>query len=397
MSWRRVEIGESISTCHICYVLELCKIGAMPYLPTEPYQDLPPLPPAEDLNTVAVLKQLVASASWLARMDEATALVPNSSVLINSIPLLEAQASSEIENIVTTNDELFRAQALVDSTGFSPATKEALRYRNALHMGFQKIGTHPLTFNVARLVCSEITGVEMNIRDTDGTFIGNPATKQRVYTPPTGPDVIRRHMDKWEEFVNNFGDMDPLIAVALAHYQFEAIHPFSDGNGRTGRILNLLMLKATGKLREPVLYLSGYIVRNKQEYYTRLRAVTENEDWENWVIFILTGIEETASWTHSLIKDIHAGRNAMEDKIGKRLPAAPKHDLANLLFDQPYIRVDNIVEHGLSQRQTAARWLNELTDHKLLTKERAGRTNLYINQRFIDLLFGRPLPHEDDQ
>lgn len=364
----------------------------MDYNPKEPFQDLPPLPPS-DFDTPEVLRHLVGASTAIARLDEAVKRLPDPTVLINTVPLLEAQASSEIENIVTTNDELFRADALKENAPATPATKEALRYRAALRIGDELLDHgHPLTAKLAQRVCASLRGFEVEVRDKPGTVIAHPRTREVIYTPPQGKDVIERHLSRWERFINDPGEVPPLIAMAMAHYQFEAIHPFSDGNGRTGRILNLLMLRDLGILRSPVLYLSGFIVRNKNLYYRRLNDVTRRGRWQEWIVFMLTAVEETSRWTYQLVDDIDHARSVVEDRIRSQFSTIPAYELANLLFTQPYIRVDDIVTAQLAQRQTGAKWLNQLADPDLLEKRKVGRVNLYVNASYIQLLFARELP-----
>lgn len=359
--------------------------------PNEPYQNLPPLPPAIEVETREVLKATVPASRALASLAEACKRLPDPTMLINLIPLMEAQASSEIENIVTTNDELFRAAngALPDMT---PAVKEALRYREALHAGFNALQLRPVTFRTALEVGSLIAPQSARVRTLPGTFIGNPVTKERVYTPPQGEEVLLKHLSAWENFLHDDHGIDPLIAMALAHYQFEAIHPFSDGNGRTGRVLNILLLIEAGLLELPVLYLSGYIVRHKDTYYERLNAVTREEAWESWILFMLDGIRSTAQWTLQLIETSEELRAEMEESIrevGNHLPAA---ELTRLLFSQPYLRIENVVEAGLAKRQTASVWLGKLVEAKLIGVEKMGRQKVFINHRLVDALFHTPLP-----
>lgn len=221
--------------------------------PDEPYNDLPP-PPVDRLETRPVLRAAAEARGALAGLNQAVKRIPNPAILISSIPLLEAKASSEIENIVTTTDELFRHASLKDAAA-DPAVKETLHYREALFAGLRGIRQRPLSANTAAEVCSSVTGHEMSLRSLPGTFIGNPVTLHPCYTPPEGKELLARKLREWEEVVHAGDELDPLVAMAAAHYQFEAIHPFTDGNGRTGRILNILMLVERGLLAEPVLYL----------------------------------------------------------------------------------------------------------------------------------------------
>lgn len=359
--------------------------------PDRPYQDLPALPPRVEVETIAVLKATVGASRALGRVDGACKRLPDPTMLINLIPLMEAQASNEIENIVTTNDELFRAAngALGNVT---PQVKEALRYREALKAGHESLASRPVTTGTAIEICSHIHNRPAVIRDQPGTFIGNPATGERVYTPPEGKEVILDHLSAWERFLHADHGFDPLIVMALAHYQFEAIHPFFDGNGRTGRVLNILILNETGLLELPILYLSGHIVRHKHEYYRRLNSVTTQGDWESWILFMLAGLESTARWTLDLIEATDDLRTSMEQDIRAINPKLHASELTRLLFTQPYLRIENVVGTGLANRQTASRWLTELSDHGLIDKERVGRNVIYVNHRLLRTLFAAPLP-----
>lgn len=360
--------------------------------PNIPYQELPPLPPRTDIESKQVLKKAISANSAIARLDAASQLIPDPSVLINTIPLLEAQASSEIENIVTTNDELFKAAHDVASSP-TPATKEALRYRSALQVGYQSIQQRPLTANTAVHICSVIRGVDVDIRSGHGTHIGNPVTRQWVYTPPVGKEIILDHLRHWEVFLQSDNEFDPLVKLALLHYQFEAIHPFTDGNGRTGRILNVLYLVHMGVLKLPITYLSGYIVRHKDSYYSLLNDVTQEEKWEEWVLFILDAIESTSLWTLKLIEAIKNLQEETQGKIGKEFPRLPARDLAHVLFTQPYIRYRNLVEAFGINRQTAARWMSDLENAGIVHRASVGRNAVFINKRFLDVLFAFQLPN----
>ena len=252
----------------------------MTFDPGRPFNDLPNLPPASETETKAILRSCIAARAALAELRVSGNLIPNQAMLINSIPLLEAQASSEIENIVTTADRLFRYAN--DATGRAdPATREALRYRTALHRGFEMLNQRPVSTAIAVEVCRTIKGVELDIRNTPGTALVNDATKQVIYTPPEGEDVLWSKLANWERYIHEAEEIDPLIRLAVMHYQFEAIHPFVDGNGRTGRVLNLLYLVDKGLLDIPVLYLSRHIIRNRAQYYRYLLEVTTRQDWQD--------------------------------------------------------------------------------------------------------------------
>ena len=247
--------------------------------PIRPYNALPPLPPAGDVETKAVLKRCTPARTALAELRIAGQLIPDQSVLINAIPILETKDSSAIENIVTTTDALFRQANLVDDTG-DPVAREALRYRTALHQGFQALAKRPLTTRTAVEICRTITGIDLDVRRTTGTTLKNTYTGEIIYTPPEGESRIRDLLGNWEHFLNDATDLDPLVRMAILHAQFEAIHPFPDGNGRTGRILNILALVQDGLIDLPTLYLSRHIVRTKPDYYRLLQRVTSHQEWE---------------------------------------------------------------------------------------------------------------------
>lgn len=359
----------------------------MSFTPDLPYQELPALPPQHDVETPRVLKAVVDASRHLASLNMACKRLPDPSLLINVAPLLEAQASSEIENIVTTNDELFRAEHRALSEPASPAVKEALRYRAALKLGFDQIQERPLSFQTALLVASGLTGAEAQLRTTPGTFIGNPVTRERAYTPPEGKALLLEKLTDWERFIHHHEPLDPIVAMALQHYQFEAIHPFHDGNGRTGRILNLLCLKQYGLLELPVLYLSGYFVRRKDEYYRLLRAVTEEQAWEDWVIYVANGVGASAQSALRLAEQVLEARDLLESVIRANHARLPAADIATLLSRQPYARIDDVVRLGLAKRATASSWLNELAEAGLVLRQQIGRGLVFINTSLLDRIF----------
>jgi Fic family protein len=350
-----------------------------------PYNDLPKLPPAVEIETVAILKLVVEARAALAAMNQAARSMTNAGVLINAIPLLEAQASSEIENIVTTTDELF--MHAFDETSANAATREALRYRTALFEGFQLVENRGVvTTTTARQICSIIKQHTMNLRTGSGTYIGNPVTKTAIYTPPEGYSVIDAKLSDWEFFVNSNQGYDPLIRMAIAHYQFEAIHPFEDGNGRTGRVLNVLMLVAADLLDSPVLYLSKFIISNKNQYYDRLLGVTADGAWAPWIEYMLEGVRQTATSTLHKIDAIHSLQIEMKHQIGAALTSGGHVGLLDVLFEQPYCRIANVVDACGVSRPTAANWLNALSTAGVLHDFRAGRERIFVNTRFMDLL-----------
>lgn len=357
----------------------------MRFDPRQPYNDLPPLPPAKDVETKALLKACIEARAALAALKSAGDLIPNQAVLINTIPLLEAQASSEIENIVTTTDELFR-QAQLHEDSADPATKEALRYRHALQQGFQSLQDRPLNTNTVIDVCSAIKGTNMQIRRVPGTSLANTQTNEVIYTPPVGEALLREKLADWERFFHNNDEIDPVIRMAVCHYQFEAIHPFTDGNGRTGRVINLLMLIEQGLLAQPVLYLSRYILRNRSEYYSHLLAVTRDGAWEQWVAFMLTAIKDTAHWTTEKIQAIQELQRRASVFVKERAPQVYSRELMDVLFTQPYCRIQNLVDADIAKRQTASTYLKELAGLGILQEVRYGREKLFLHPAFFHLL-----------
>ena len=352
--------------------------------PDEPYNDLPP-PPVDRLETRPVLRAAAEARGALAGLNQAVKRIPNPAILISSIPLLQAKASSEIENIVTTTDELFRHASLKDAAA-DPAVKETLHYREALFAGLRGIRQRPLSANTAAEVCSSVTGHEMSLRSLPGTFIGNPVTLHPCYTPPEGKELLARKLREWEEVVHAGDELDPLVAMAAAHYQFEAIHPFTDGNGRTGRILNILMLVERGLLAEPVLYLSRHIVRNKNQYYDRLLAVTSDGAWEEWLSFMLIAVQSTAEETLSTLDRIQGLRSSIRDQTRSLFRGGLSADFLDALFHQPYCRIADIVRACGVSRPTAAKWLEGLVELGFLRDERIGRERIFVNLQLMDAL-----------
>ncbi len=355
------------------------------FTPDQAYNDLPRLPPAVELETRPVLKACIDARAALSALQQSCRLIPNPAVLINSIPLLEAQASSEIENIVTTTDALFR-YAQANENDADPATKEALRYRTALYQGFRQLEKRPLSTSLAVDICRTFKGPDYGIRKLPGTALRNAATGEVVYTPPEGEALIRDLLANWERFIHEHAEVDPLVRMAAAHYQFEAIHPFPDGNGRTGRILNLLQLIEQGLLDIPVLYLSRHIIRHKADYYRLLNAVTRESAWEPWLLFMLTAVADTARWTTDKIAAVRELQQHTQQYLRERLPAIYSHELVELIFVQPYCRIQNIVDAGLGHRQTASGHLKQLVEAGVLQERKVGREKLFIHPRFVHLL-----------
>lgn len=357
----------------------------MPFDPTSPHNQLPPLPPHAEIESKAILKKSVTARAALAALKQAGNLLPNQGVLINTIPLLEARDSSEIENIVTTTDKLFQFAEQPENRA-DPATKEALRYRTALYQGVQSLKKRPLCTTTAVEVCSTIKGQEMQIRRVPGTTLANDATGEIIYTPPEREALLRELMANWERFIHDNSDIEPLVRMAVSHYQFEAIHPFTDGNGRTGRVLNLLFLIEHGLLETPILYLSRYIIKNRERYYHHLLEVTTDEQWEQWILFLLDAVEQTSIWTRKKIIAIHGLMSYTAEHVRRQLPSIYSRELVELTFEQPYCRITNLVEAQIAKRQTASVYLKKLTDIGVLEEVKAGREKLFIHPKLIHLL-----------
>ena len=358
----------------------------MPFDPQRPHNDLPLLPPAIELETKAVLKRAIAANKALAELKGAGELVPNQAVLIQSIGLQEAKLSSEIENIVTTNDELYRAFANQGQQA-EPHTKEVLRYNDALWHGFDAIKNQnrPLTTNLFEELFQQIKQSRAGVRKTSGTKLAS-TTGTIIYTPPEGESILRDKLANLERFIYAEDELDPLIKLAVIHYQFEAIHPFTDGNGRTGRILNILYLIEVGLLDLPILYLSRYIIDNKNKYYAGLRKVTEKGEWEGWILYILAAVEHTARATRERILAIRDLLLKDVEKVKNQLPKIYSKDLLEVLYRQPYCKINILEEAGIAKRQTASVYLKELARIGILEPFKYGREIYYINNKFLDLL-----------
>ena len=368
------------------YKLHPCMRLKMSFDPGKPYNDLPLLPPEHDIETRGVLKKAILAHQALAELKGAGDLIPNQTILINSIPLQEAKSSSEIENIVTTNDALYRAAASKEKV-VEPHAKEVLRYRTALKHGFELLEKRPVSVNLLVDIHRSLMNSESGIRKVPGTTIANPQTGAVFYTPPEGEEIIKKKLANLEQFIHADDGLDPLIRLAVIHYQFEAIHPFHDGNGRAGRILNILYLVEQGLLKIPVLYLSRYIIRHKNDYYHLLRDVTASQAWEPWILYMLTTVEETASWT---CRKIFAIRDLIERTAvlcKKELPGnVYSRELMDLIFIQPYCKIAFLVEAGLAERKTASGYLQKLEKIGVLNSIKIGREKIYLNPALIQLL-----------
>jgi Fic family protein len=358
----------------------------MSFNPQQPYDDLPPLPPRADVETKAVLKQCVAASRALAELKGAGGLIPDQAILINAIPLQEAKLSSEIENIVTTQDDLFRA-AVEESVDADPSTKEVLRYRTALRNGYEALASQPFSIELVRETCRILRGHTVDFRSpSDHVRISDTRTRSVIYTPPSGGPELVAKLRNLESYLLAADGPDPLIRMAVAHYQFEAIHPFTDGNGRTGRILNILYLVHMGLLQIPVLYISRFIIQNKPDYYRLLREVTECDDWEPWLLYMLRGVEETALWTTGRIQAIGELFDLTMDRCRTEAPKIYSKELIELIFRQPYCKISFIVDAGIAKRKTASEYLQELERIGVLIGEKHGRETIYKHPALLEVL-----------
>ncbi len=353
----------------------------------------------QEWESARVLKACVQARAALGALNEAAATLPNSDVMLSSLVLLESQASSEIENIVTTADALFEAQQ--DAGRADAPTKETLAYRSSLYYGLAAISQRPLSTRLIEEICSLTKGIDMQVRRTPGTQLSNARTGETIYTPPQGEALLRDKLSNWEWFCHaNASDsrsdderevaaLDPLVRMAVLHYQFEAIHPFLDGNGRTGRVINLLFLVQCGLLGKPVLYLSRYILQHRARYYELLLAISREgsaEAWQEWIIYMLDAVHETAQWTLAKIKAINNLMINTQILIQINTKLGKQKDLIELLFRLPYCRIADIVEADIAKRQTAAVYLQSLAHAGVLTTQDRGRDKLFLNHRLIALL-----------
>ncbi|CAB1073127.1 Fic family protein MloA [Olavius algarvensis Delta 1 endosymbiont] len=359
----------------------------MVFSPDKPFNDLPLLPPKAEIETRVTLKKTISAGRALAELKGLGETIPNQALLVNSIILQEAKASSEIENIITTHDALFRAFSAKTSQ-IDPATKEVLRYREALWEGFSSLKDRPLlTTNLFIRIVQTIRANKAGIRNTPGTKVANATTGEVVFTPPEGEDIIRNKLKNLEDYIHAEDTVDPLMKLALIHYQFEAIHPFTDGNGRTGRILNILYLTSNQLLDLPVLYLSKYIIEHKSDYYRLLRGVTCHQEWEPWILFMLDAVEQTAIHTRDKIFAIRELLIKTLEITREKLPARVySKDLIELLFHQPYTKGQFLVDAGLVKRQAAADYLKRLEELGVLSSHKVGRENLYLNTKLYEIL-----------
>lgn len=359
--------------------------------------NIPKLPLDFDFETKAIMRQVTKSNRRLAELKGVALTIPNENILLSSLVLQEALDSSAVENIVTTSDELYRAELDIKGGLTNAATKEVLNYREAMQVGFDMVRRNRL------LTLNDIKQIQKTLEHNNAGFRTVPGTKLKsskgevVYIPPQSGEDVARYMSNLEQYINDpeIHDIDPLIKMAIIHHQFESIHPFYDGNGRTGRIIAILYLVVNDLLDLPILYLSRYITHNKGEYYRLIQRIRDNdpdnaEDWEKWVLFILKGVEETAIETIRLVKSISAlmakYKNILKPLFGKQY----KHELLNNLFFHPYTKIEFMERDMSVQRKTAAKYLDTIVSETgLLKKQKLGRSNYYINTELMELFIFR--------
>jgi len=346
-----------------------------------------PLPPNVVIETPEVLKKALEAQQYLSELKGISQTIPNQSILLNTLPVQEAKDSSEIENIVTTSDALYKADVeqvkRIDQT-----TKEVQRYAIALNEGFKRIQQSGLIkVNDIIAIQERLEDNDAGIRSLPGTVLSNPATGEIVFVPPQHKNVILEALDNLVQYINNddLSDIHPLIKMAIIHVQFESIHPFYDGNGRTGRILNILYLVQKGLLDIPVLYLSRYIVRNKPKYYKLLQRVRTHNDWESWILYMLEGVKQTSMGTIEDITQIRDEMLKVKHDIRRQF-SFYSQDLINHIFRHPYTKINHLKDDLRISRPTAAKYLDELSEAGFLMKLKMGRDNYYVNSNLLDIL-----------
>ncbi|OQX75997.1 MAG: addiction module protein [Bacteroidetes bacterium 4484_249] len=355
-----------------------------------PYYVLDKLPPKrEKVETINILRQANVATAALAELKGIAMTIPNQAMLINAIVIQEAKGSSEIENIITTQDDLYKALA-INKSNISAETKEVVDYRKAIFHGFNITEEQGfLRVNDIISIQQELVNNTAGIRSTPGTVLKNDKTGEIVYTPPQDKQEILDFLSNFIIHYNqNESDLSPLINLAILHYQFESIHPFYDGNGRTGRILNILYLILNKLIDIPILYLSSYIIENKHDYYRLLNQTNKTGEWEEWILFMLKAVESTSLQTIDKINMIRKLLGQTIKKVQEKAPKIYKKELVELLFEQPYSKIEFVVNHLQVERKAASRYLKELERVGVLESQRVGRETLYINSELIEILKG---------
>lgn len=354
---------------------------------------IPTLPLPYDFETREILKQVNRSNRKLAELKGIAQTIPNEQILISTLTLQEAKDSSAVENIVTTQDDLYRAGMDTNLQFINAATKEVLYYREAITEGFKLVrNKNILTLNDIKHIQQILEQNTAGFRTTPGTQLKRSSDGEVIYTPPQDGQAIKQYMANLESFINDdsTNQLDPLVKMAIIHHQFESIHPFYDGNGRTGRIINILYLVITGLLDLPILYLSRYITRNKGEYYRLIQAIRDKDgdnskEWENWILFVLKGVEVTAEDTVALVKQIGDLMNEFKRTLRPIFGTKYNHELLNGMFYHPYTKIEHIENSLQVSRQTASKYLEKIVSLGLLSKQRIWKENYYINTKLIDL------------
>lgn len=358
-----------------------------------PYNNLPLLPPKADIETKRILRKTITAGRALAQLNGTLLNLPNPALFLDTIYLQEAKASSEVENIITTNDELYKsfvAERKIENS----ATKEVLSYKEALWIGLKELKTKPfITTNLCIKIVQCIKQNKASIRNTPGTTLSN-IQGEIVYTPPSGEQIIREKLSNLEKLINE-GEtsraesnrtLDPLIKMAILHYQFEAIHPFSDGNGRTGRILLLLYLKLSNLLDTPAIYLSEYIIKNKVEYYRCLREVTEKNEWEDYILYMLDMIEETSNKGLKRLNKITTAMEKTATEIKMKLPKVYSKELIEIIFRLPYTKRQHLMDENIGNLKTVGNYLIALEENGYLKSVKVGKEKLYLNPKLLEIL-----------
>lgn len=352
-----------------------------------PNNNLPFLPPKIEIESKEILKKSIRAHTELAKLNGYCLTIPNDTILVNSIILKEAQASSEIENIITTQDKLYRALA-VNNQRYDSATKEVLNYREALWNGHLLLSEKELlTTNIIIEIQKILEKNDAGIRKVPGTALVNERTGETVYTPPDDYQKIIKLLNNLEMYINTPDETDPLVKMAVIHYQFESIHPFYDGNGRTGRIINVLYLVLQHLLQKPILYLSEYIIRNKDRYYQYLQEIRTEEKWEQYILFILEAVEQTSQETLKIIQSIKELIEETTKYCRERLPKTTySKELIESLFIQPYTKIEYLANTGIAERRTASKYLKQLEDIGVLDSVQIWKEKIYINKNLLELL-----------
>lgn len=360
----------------------------MTFDPNKPYNELPILPPKAEVEKLKVLRKLASARGALGHLKGIARLIPDQKILLNTLTLEEARDSSEIENIITTRDRLYKAFAS-KLENIDSATKEVLRYREAMWEGFGIIRRKGLlSTNTIIQIQRNLTKNKAGIRKLPGTSLRSDKTGEIVYTPPEGENLIRNLMQNLEKYIHSTNGLDPLIKMAIIHYQFEAIHPFYDGNGRTGRIVSVLYLDLAELLDLPILYISRHIIKNKGKYYDLLQGVTSDQRWEDWILFMLETVEQTSQDMVEKVNQINRLIEKTIEKVRNRLPKIYSKELIELVFEQPYCKIQFLVDRNIAKRETASHYLKQLEKIGVLQRFKLGKEILFLNRKLYQL-FGK--------